>query len=741
MGTTPNQTVRHFLPWLGLAGALAVVLGAFRFLLGHRYSPETYIVLPIIPYGVEVVWCGLVALGVIVVLVKLRRDEQAARDSLQAILPAAAYSCVVLLKTMTGIPIQFYDIILFSVALGWAAAHRVRKRARASVADPASESASARWAGLIVWMAVGLLGAYYYLQQVHYLDNLALGYADCGEYARLMFNTVSNPHDLFLRVNPDKPLFYDHFHPGILPLTPLWWLLPDIKLTIVLQLIGIVGAAIPIYWLGNLILKDRTAALLLALCWLAYPPVTQIIYGGSYGFHWSSLGLLLIFIALGLWRKGRPGWALAAAAWALLLKEEAAIPIGMFGIYLALFEQRRWAGAAIAVTAFAYFLLVTSIVIPAMSGAGYQGQRYFSDLGATKWEILLSPLSKPQVFWGQLLSPSSLYFAALLLAPVLFVPFRRPSLLLAGSLVFLFDCLHPTLKNICFQYQTTLLPVVFWAFVETLRDDDTQKRRALLIGSLAASVTLSIFTGNTFWSKETIPTRLCPGRLGVVRQVARDVDLNGSLFATQRVAAHFVRQKYLYVEPPLPPSIDYVLLDLRDSWRVVGGMDWLERIRVLQRQAENNPDLHLVRAEDGIVLYARRGPPLDAQALVERDSLPSNAIRQRTSLGDSVRIEGFTIGIAPSGKKDGMDVATIRTFATVDTPTHTDRAAKCLIRFGAADADAESFGSDIQPLGQSVWPTVRWSPGKFHEDSFIIPFPEDVRTDKVSVTFEGAGIP
>ncbi len=741
MDPVPKQSIRRFLPWTGLAAMLAFILAAFWFLLGHQYSPQLYQTAKVVPGMIEWMWSGLAVLGAMVLLVSLRCDEWAAREWARAVLPLAAASCIILVKRALGVPPQVWDAILFSAAFGWAAARRAREQAGRSGAAPAGQAGAGMWTAVLVWAAAGAFGIYFFRQQVGYLNNLALGYADCGEYARLMFNTVANPRELFLRVNPDRPLFYDHFQPGILPWTLLWWCWPDFKLAVLLQIVALIGPAVPIYWMGRHFWKDPIAALLMALCWLAHPSVSQMIYGGSYGFHWSSVCLLLLFIALALWSGGRPGLAWVAVAWALVIKEDTAIVIGMFGVYLALFQRRRWMGAGIALAAFAYFLVVTSFIIPSMGSAAYPAQRYFSDLGANDWKIFLSPWLRPGVFWGRLLAASTLCFAAVLLAPCQFLPLKKPSVLFVGLLVFLFDCLHPTLKSIAYQYQAALLPVVFWALAEALRTEEPAARRAWLGGALATAIVLSIFLGNTFWSKNTLPSRLYPGRLALVRDMARDLDHNASLFATQRIATHFITQKYLYVDPPVPPSIDYVFLDLRDSWTIPVNMDWLSRVRRVQRQVESLAGLHLIRAEDGLVLYARQGTPLDARAVVERDALPPNAIRQSTDLGQGVRLAGFTVTVTPSASVDRMKQVTLKVFCTTASPVHADMAAQCLLHEFVPPLEEETYVSDVQPLGHGIWPTDRWLPGKFYDDDFTILVPGETQVNRLSFGFEGAILP
>ena len=527
----------------------AMNLAAFWSLLQNNYSFLNYHTDPVGLTGTELAWIGASICVATVAVVSSRRNADTARRLVRAGLVATAASTVVIVETLTGMPLRCLDAILFSAAWGWAMVFWVRDNESLNPDRTLSlRLGDRRWHPKIVnvlaaavWIAAAGLFLYYVAQQIYYLNNLALGYVDCGDQVRIMYNTLCNPRELFMRVNPDKALFYDHFQPGILPFIPLWLLWPDLKLTILLQVLAILGCAMPIYWIGTEVFRDKPAALLLAAVWLVFPSTSLLIYCGSYGFSWGDLRLPLYFLALMCWIKGRSGTALLFAVWAVLIKEEAAILIGMFGVYLALFGKRRWMGAVIAIAAFAYFLLISSVILPSIIHQQYMAQGYFFELGASKREILLSPLTKPRLFWGKLFEPSSFYFAALLLAPLLFVPLRRPSVLFVGLLIFIFDCMHPLFKSICYWYQVALLPVLFWALVAALRTDDTVRQRATLSGAVVAGILLSLFFGNACWSKDIFPL-LSPGRLQLVQRMGRHIDRSGSLFATQRVAAHFITQ-------------------------------------------------------------------------------------------------------------------------------------------------------------------------------------------------------
>jgi uncharacterized membrane protein len=721
----------------GLIAITAAITAAFWLLLGWRYSPETYDVMPMIRDTMEFVWCGLSLATAVVCVGWLLRQRAMWRPILWSSVPLAVVSIFIIIRAAFGVSFRCYDMILFCTVFGWTIVPWSKWAMRTTTGGTSRAIMAAKLLGAGVWTSVLLLGVFYFWQQVRYWNNLALGYANCGEHASLFYNTICNPHELFLSVNPVKPMFWDHFYPGIVVLTPLWLLWPGLKMIIALQIICIVGVSLPLYWIGRQVFQERTAALLLVVAWLIYPSTSQFIYDASYGFHLGNICLPLYFVALACWLGGRPRWAMAVAIWAMLIKEEAAIVVGMFGLYLALFERRRSSGIALTVFAFGFFLLVTTLVIPSMKLGEYVQLRFFSDLGNTTWEIFLSPITRPRAFWGRLFEARSFYFAVTLLAPLLFYPLRRPAILFVASLTFMFDCLNPTLKSICYHYQAALLPVLFWALASSLQHTETKTRRTVLLGVIASGALLSLFFGNTFWSKDTLTINLWPGRLGLVRRFGAQIDSHGSLFATQRVAAHFITQHHLYTDLPVPEEIDYALLDLRDSWRgAVSNLNWLQYLRGIQREVETNPHLHLVAAEDGLLLYSRQGVPLDPHKLVECDSLPDTARVMNENMGYGIRLVGVTVSPMPRIARENLEAVRVTAYSTLATPTDIDLAMRCFVNAGEDAKHLETYASDFQPLGQCVWPPARWVTNNLYADDFIIVLPLGVAKQVSGVAFK-----
>jgi len=730
---TNAETANRWLRLVGLIAVLGIALGAFWLSLGYYYSPENYLTAPTELGTAALAWFTIALVVVVGVVVSVSRDPTRCRCTLRASVPLGFAGVIIVGKALVGMPLQFLDALLLSLACGLSVAfgtQRWKYLAREN----------SRLLAIIVWGGVAAMGAYFVWQQIGYLNNLALGYHDCAEEARLMFNTINHPRELFLACNPDHPMFADHFKPGVLPFVVFWLLMPRVELTILFQVAATIGVAVPLYWIARERWNDKMAALLLVTVWLAYPSMSQLIYNASYGFSWGRLCLPLYFLALSLWLRGRNGWALAAILWAMLIKEEAAVFLGMFGLYLAIFQRRRRLGLALAIGGFVYFWLATTVIIPLFNGGKYKMLAYFAGLGEGQQQILLSPLTQPKQFWGRLLEVPSFYLLGCLLVPLLLLPFRKPTILFIASIPFLFICLwnNPNVKSICFWYQAGLLPVLFWALIEALRDGTTEaakiNRRARVLGAVVAGTTLSIYCGNTFWSKDGVVTQLAPGRLAVVQRLGAHIDPNGTLVATERVAAQFVTQRYLYIMPALPPQTDYVLVDFRDNWRTPVDTGRLRELRAFQRQVETRPALNLLAVEDGLLLYGRNGDRVDIPKLLERSSLPADAVNEMLSLGQGVFFSGYTVTVLPPSAGGQGQRLRVTTFGTVAQPVGVDLAVRAVLTFEIGPS-IEIIASPLQPLGQCVWPTDRWEPGKFYVDEFTIDVPAGLSGQSYTVGF------
>ena len=88
-----------------------------------------------------------------------------------------------------------------------------------------------------------------------------------------------------------------------------------------------------------------------------------------------------------------------------------------------------------------------------------------------------------------------------------------------------------------------------------------------------------------------------------------------------------------------------------------------------------------------------------------------------------------------------MKRVTVTTYTTVSSPTNVDLAMQCFLHVSDASVEGEIYVSDIQPLGQGIWPIDRWTPGKFYTDEFRMFVPEETSLEHISLIFKSATPP
>ena len=89
-----------------------------------------------------------------------------------------------------------------------------------------------------------------------------------------------------------------------------------------------------------------------------------------------------------------------------------------------------------------------------------------------------------------------------------------------------------------------------------------------------------------------------------------------------------------------------------------------------------------------------------------------------------------------SNKRMGLMRVTI--FSSVTGQTDVDLAVRCILHYGMIGSDTDSFVSELQPLGQGIWPVARWLPGRFYADDFLVRVPAKLTNQPFTITFASA---
>lgn len=497
----------------------------------------------------------------------------------------------------------------------------------------------------------GCMGWWWYQSHMAY-TRYQLGFNDFGHFTQRVASTANGWG--WLRESPVLPPFWDHFNPGLLLLTPIWKLIPSVEVIFAVQAFCLAWSGVLVGRIARCITNDRWLGTVWTAVWLLHPSVSQMNLAYTYGWHPVTLAIpCLLYSALKTLR-GQHSAALYSAILACTFEETVIVIVASVcaargcGAWLATKKPNRWWhagewesllhgkwepgtwiwGAILSTIAF--------VLVYRFSGlAEFQTAR-FTALGDSPWEIVASPILRPSVFWGQLLSMRTGFFLACLFIPLAPWGMGRSLWFWLGAMVPLSVLLvwdHAPAKSLAFQYPATLLPVLFvGAIVASVAYQNGVRRSGLTWGALAASLILSMSVGAMPWSNPTLQDVLAItyGQEGIDSRkpdsaVHRwlEIELHAirtqqaSVLATGRIAAHLVgcrevetvsqfqerRSKLTTLTPDLHPLRRYAFLVLDRTERFQQSPTATEE---LLREALQQ-GFQVASEQEGISILERKG--------------------------------------------------------------------------------------------------------------------------------------
>jgi len=278
-----------------------------------------------------------------------------------------------------------------------APSHAVRARVRGRVAP------------LIVWLAALVYVVVLSLESISAHRSFVTGF-DTALYDQLLW-LLANGHEPFSTI-VSKSMLADHFQPGLVLLTPVYWLGGGVPALLVVQSVALAATGPALYALARASGARPALAAVPALLWIACPFVARL---NLWEFRPTAFASVLLVLSVLAVVQGRL-WLLAATALvAMSLKEDVALVYLTLGLVVALRGERR-VGAIIA-TASASWLVLASLVM--RSGGGSQeafGRRFAGDRGDSMWEAFVWMAQHPLATAGDVARESLVYLVVLLVA-------------------------------------------------------------------------------------------------------------------------------------------------------------------------------------------------------------------------------------------------------------------------------------------------------------------------------------
>ncbi len=494
------------------------------------------------------------------------------------------------------------------------------------------------WCGVVAAMTLYAVG----MSALSLIRHQALltGIWDLGYYAQLTWelSQLQIPRSSIWR----DAVWGNHATFILAAAAPFLRLHPDPATLLVLQSVVLALGAVPAYCLGRRVWAQPLAGAVTAGAYLLYPPLQ---FANLFDFHADTFATPMLLAAFASIFAGRTGWALAWAGLLMMVKEDMALVACTFGLYVAA-VHRRPSGLGLAATAVAVFALLIWVVIPSWTQIPYFSVfNRWPHLGNTPWELIASPVLRPDVFFSTFLQPERLGYLATLVVSLAGLPLLAPEVLAVG--------LPPLVSNLLSsvemqytirgQYTATLTPILFAAATVGGRRAAARLKGvarpgiAVLAGLAAASVAASFAFSPLPWSQDSAARKHfwhAAPHTGLA-SVLDHVGPEASVSAANHLGAHVALRRTIKMFPDGLDTSDFVLVD-------VGGLDYVgsspnpEVFRpLLHRLVDTRP---LVVVKDGLALFGRGEPSPDAVVrLVDLRIIPLSTARRA---GDFMLVAG-----------------------------------------------------------------------------------------------------
>jgi uncharacterized membrane protein len=581
---------------------------------------------------------------------------------------------------------------------------------------------------------------------------------DLGIKAQVIWNTWRG--DWFASTIEVSHYLGDHVQLIFLLLAPLFGIWRDVRMILIVQAFVLSAGAIPVYRIALRKLDDRRTAVLFALVYLLYPLLGFI---NRFDFHPVVFTIPFFLAAYDLLENDQPGWATLFILLSLSLREEVGLTVFAFGLYTAVFMDRRRLGLIWAGMGLAWSLAALFWIMPAFRGGVSDTVSRYAWLGDTLGQILAGLIGKPRLVLEHLMVPYRAIVPLKLLLPVGFIALLSPAPLLVTLPALAYNLLSetPSQSSIYFQYLAPAVPFIFIAAIQGAR------RMQGWVGDRGSAVILAVWLGlgtllawvwdNPFTQVIDEPyfpvyglgpqietetfykaLDLLPPDAGVATMMAY-----GPHVALRRQFSLFYDRLQLLERPYGFPPQEYLLLNLSDlRWGVnarffynailtaIGRFGYEaifaeNDVVLLQKGIDPQPLTGSVAGRVQEILDAGGKYAPAAQETIERmgqywvvDALPQTALERPAQFAEGIRLLGYE---SPASSAAGRPLCVVLYWqAEREVPIDYT----VFVHLTAADGYVQAQ-NDSQPVF-GYRPTSAWEPGEIVADLHCLVVPSGI---------------
>jgi uncharacterized membrane protein len=376
---------------------------------------------------------------------------------------------------------------------------------------------------------------------------------DLGYYVQVVWSIGAGfgPYVTF----PPMNAWGDHFSPILYLFVPLAMVAPGAAPLLVGQTLVLAAGGLAVFGYATRRLGVVPAAGAFALLFLANPSLHGI---NLRDIHPQAFAITLIVAAALAFDAGRYAWCALALALTLACREDAAVAVVGFGIWLAAARGHWRLGVAVAAASVLLLAVDLKYLMPYFRGEPYPHLHRFEYLGSSLGEILINMVIRPWRWIGIALTGGKLVYLLVMLLPLAFLPLLAPRVLAAAlpGLALNLLSVDPVLTNFRSQYQAFVLPFLMLAAIEGYARIRAWPRASAVVAlAFLASVLLTARTANdlmvTRW-------RLDDGQQAAHGLMERIPD-DAAVSVNERLAPHLAMRRQIFLYPTGAGTSAYIL--------------------------------------------------------------------------------------------------------------------------------------------------------------------------------------
>lgn len=409
-------------------------------------------------------------------------------------------------------------------------------------------------AGMVAYLAVMsfIVVTRHWMLRTHALD--------LGQYLQVIWSIAAG-HGA-LTTMPPVHFWGEHFSPVFYLLAPLIAVLPRPETLLVAQTAILAAGAPAVFAFARPRIGDRAAAAF-ALLYLLNPSIHGM---NLRDVHPAAFAVALVPAAAWALDAGRWGACATALALVLACREDAAIAVVGFGLWVVAARGRWMLGAGIAVGALAVLAVEIAWLMPLFRGAPYPHLARWPSLGSSLGGILLTLVLRPWRWLPVALTARRAVYLAAMVAPLGFLPLAAWRALAGAAPALAMNLLSAddVLVHHRSQYQAFVVPFLFLAAVDGYRSLAERWRGRTGRRSLAAALAFA-FVASVILTARTVNDlavpRWWPGptQRAAYALMAR-IPPGASVSANERLVPHLAMRREIFVYPTNAGWSDWVLV-------------------------------------------------------------------------------------------------------------------------------------------------------------------------------------